>query len=823
MANLKTSVFGPNTNVSKSFDERVFGDSVIWFYIKAIQAFEQVDGPSLAAAANPAVSTSVAFERFVYPIQKASSYETEYAFDAALISVPCLKQNGTERSPALATFCRRMGLLDTVADAAGNITLSPIAKAIAERKISVLEYIFILLSRQGIFSDGAWKKNFLAALGEYTKQGNWFYERQGFQSYIESNVGVLGDVLVDRLDLLENACRFCGLLQISKNNGVDVLRVPHSAQLILEDIIDKQDIISRTPASTNEADAYMSNLTSGVLEILPQAGTNEYLKLYPGLANIVRVRTNPEQIQVSYRELVNKFVPTPKEAGLSYDAMLAKRFVSAVSAKPFVVLTGLSGSGKTKLAQTFVKWISCQRVKRIPCFHPGLQISRPTTNLTIVRVDSVGMVVAQGNGTLTSFSHELIDQYVKSIELHGSNVTRNQVIADHPNIKYSPTIHMFDSALIPLAAYKLEHRNLAEVFETSLLVPVGADWTNSEKLLGYPNALDKESYVMPDSGVLKLLMDAEKNPRLPFFLILDEMNLSHVERYFADFLSAMESGDEIKLYDGDQRYGDKEKTIAIPRRIRVPKNLFVIGTMNVDETTYMFSPKVLDRAQVIEFRINDKEMADFVGHWEDANHNVCDSTVPGATWIPGKASCVDLAKLADANGVGKGAKYAESFLKLALTRDEKKPSDQTYNDPNDPNHPDNGKVPLQEVAKELNAFFKPLSELGAEFGYRSAAEILSFTGFYLDTEATITEAIDAAIVQKLLPKLHGSRRKLENDLGALWKLCLNGNCQDDLEKAHKDKATFDIKANTKYPLSAEKILRMYHSVYLNGFASFAEA
>ena len=66
------------------------------------------------------------------------------------------------------------------------------------------------------------------------------------------------------------------------------------------------------------------------------------------------------------------------------------------------------------------------------------------------------------------------------------------------------------------------------------------------------------------------------------------MNLSHVERYFADFLSAIESGEEIPLYGKDET-------------LELPSNLFIIGTVNVDETTYMFSPKVLDRANTIEF------------------------------------------------------------------------------------------------------------------------------------------------------------------------------------------------------------------------------
>ena len=97
--------------------------------------------------------------------------------------------------------------------------------------------------------------------------------------------------------------------------------------------------------------------------------------------------------------------------------------------------------------------------------------------------------------------------------------------------------------------------------------------------MGYPNALNEEDYVHPDSGVLQLIINANQNPKLPYFLILDEMNLSHVERYFADFLSVMESDKEILLHD-------KGKDLnGVPPQLSLPKNLFIIGTVNIDETT----------------------------------------------------------------------------------------------------------------------------------------------------------------------------------------------------------------------------------------------
>ncbi len=139
-----------------------------------------------------------------------------------------------------------------------------------------------------------------------------------------------------------------------------------------------------------------------------------------------------------------------------------------------------------------------------------------------------------------------------------------------------------------------------------MFAAVGADWTNREPLLGYPNALLPDTYVVPENGALQLIIDAIDNPDRPHFLILDEMNLSHVERYFADFLSAMESKEPVFLHSGNTEYN------GIPPSITLPENLFIIGTVNIDETTYMFSPKVLDRANVIEFKVDKTEMEKFL-------------------------------------------------------------------------------------------------------------------------------------------------------------------------------------------------------------------
>ena len=140
-----------------------------------------------------------------------------------------------------------------------------------------------------------------------------------------------------------------------------------------------------------------------------------------------------------------------------------------------------------------------------------------------------------------------------------------------------------------------------------IIVPVGANWTDNTNIIGYYNVITNEYQSTP---AYDFIQKAENDSGNPYFLILDEMNLSHVERYFADFLSAIESKEEIPLYGED-------------RTIKLPENIFIIGTVNVDETTYMFSPKVLDRANTIEF--NTLDAIDYMNNninTDDFNGNI---------------------------------------------------------------------------------------------------------------------------------------------------------------------------------------------------------
>ncbi|WP_194945282.1 McrB family protein [Limnohabitans sp. DM1] len=342
--------------------------------------------------------------------------------------------------------------------------------------------------------------------------------------------------------------------------------------------------------------------------------------------------------------------------GLTFSEDQVTRFVSAQITKQFVLLTGLSGSGKTKLAEALAYWLA--------------------------------------------------------------NEPANQIC----------------------------------------IVAVGADWTNNEPLLGYPDAINDKRYCAPASGILQLLDQAYKKPEAPHFLILDEMNLSHVERYFADFLSAMESSSpELALHGQGTLKADGG--LDIPARQALPPNVFIIGTVNVDETTYMFSPKVLDRANVIEFRVAPEQMEAF---------------------LAAPAASVNMKVLA-----GQGAHYAAAFVSRAKADASLDPADAT------------------KLQQDLLALFTPLSDVGAEFGYRSAKEIARFVAIHRELSGEgwqYKDALDAQVMQKLMPKLHGSARKLSGVL-------------DTLKKFAED---HDL------PLTKNKVDRMQKRLKDEGFTSFAE-
>lgn len=474
-----------------------------------------------------------------------------------------------------------------------------------------------------------------------------------------------------------------------------------------------------------------------------------------------------------------KFVKSCTASNLYFDDQLAARFISALITKPFVILTGLSGSGKTKLALAFANWITD---KYYPIsknrFVKGEKIESAQVTYLVEDTDNIGVTLIQSDTkTKVSLPYALIEDWVKVIkELGYTKDVKARTIRENVkvNTQFSSQLNSFETHL-KAAAFQLISKNdcINEGSYPVCILAVGADWTNREPLLGYLNALTPGAYALPENGALQLIINAIKNPKKPYFLILDEMNLSHVERYFSDFLSAMESKEPIFLHSGVADYN------GVPPSINLPNNLFVIGTVNIDETTYMFSPKVLDRANVIEFRVSESDMQTYLEN----------------------AGSLDMAAL-----MNKGVSMAETFVHLANDKD-LKASETT------------------ELNYTLITFFKELQKVGAEFGYRTASEISRFVAIAetIDPTWKLDDIIDAAIMQKLLPKVHGSRRKLEPVLRKLGELCLYS--KDDINGVLKAELMFDFydREKIKYPLSLEKITRMFQGLLDNGFTSYAEA
>ena len=156
------------------------------------------------------------------------------------------------------------------------------------------------------------------------------------------------------------------------------------------------------------------------------------------------------------------------------------------------------------------------------------------------------------------------------------------------------------------------------------LIEVKPNWHDSSELLGYYSNLSGKYTITP---FMHFIYKATKNPEVPFFVCLDEMNLAPVEQYFAEYLSVLETRilnngniesaallkKEIfescaEEKNGESLYPDSEIEILRYLKengLRLPENLFVIGTVNMDDTTHQFSRKVIDRAFTIEMNGDD--------------------------------------------------------------------------------------------------------------------------------------------------------------------------------------------------------------------------
>ncbi|WP_242299870.1 MrcB family domain-containing protein [Bacillus cereus group sp. BfR-BA-01448] len=288
------------------------------------------------------------------------------------------------------------------------------------------------------------------------------------------------------------------------------------------------------------------------------------------------------------------------------------------------------------------------------------------------------------------------------------------------------------------------------------LIPVRPDWSDSSDLLGYVN-LQGEFQERP---LIKVLENADANPNRPYFVVLDEMNLARVEYYFSDFLSVIES----------RKWKDR-KIVTSPvlpesitnKHITIPSNVYIIGTVNMDETTHPLSKKVLDRANTIEFNTVNLDYFNFLMDIEEKEAEVVSNSSLATEYL---------------------------HLKECFKENE----DLVRN--------------ISTILIEIN---KSLESVGAQVGYRIRDEICFYMA-YNEKEKLLSfdEALDYQIYQKILPRLAGSDGRTEEVLKQLYILCAN----EEYDSGNND-ASY-----AKYPRSANKLSHMLRRFEYDGFTSF---
>ena len=303
------------------------------------------------------------------------------------------------------------------------------------------------------------------------------------------------------------------------------------------------------------------------------------------------------------------------------------------------------------------------------------------------------------------------------------------------------------------------------------LVPVRPDWSDSSDLFGH-NDLSGQFH---PGAIIDFVKQAEWDKDTPYFLCLDEMNLARVEYYLSDFLSIIETRD--RKDNGaietdalvDASYFQSQAAREKYGRVYIPENLYIIGTVNMDETTFPFSKKVLDRANTIEF------------------------------------SFVNLMARVSVGGQAVAQKLDNSFLKtdylyLRDCTDEDLVGDICFN------------------LEELNQI---LVKANLHVGYRVRDEI----AFYMmnNKKAELLDedaAFDHEIMQKILPRIQGSSSAIEDVLSELFIKCAGDYTGYSGEAAYQKMNAYLDSKTCKYPNSARKISFMMRRYNEDGFTSY---
>lgn len=315
------------------------------------------------------------------------------------------------------------------------------------------------------------------------------------------------------------------------------------------------------------------------------------------------------------------------------------------------------------------------------------------------------------------------------------------------------------------------------------LIEVKPNWHDSTELLGYESNIGTPHYQL--TPFVKFLAKAMLYPTVPFFVCLDEMNLAPVEQYFAEFLSVLESrtkidghivseplikadvfkkhnlrkalfsaenenseysqaqgtvepeptyGKEAEVYDFLEKYG-----------LRIPENVVVIGTVNMDETTHQFSRKVIDRAMTIEMNLPDGDpFMDFFNNGSELVYR-SEPTSP-SLYLATETKASDVVKALSEDNAEK-TDWLKSEVASILTKLNESLNGTPF------------KVAYR-VQNELMLYF-----------YQLMMEIPESQRADADWETLLTQAVDQILMMKVLPRIEGDEELLEKPLERLTVFC----------------------------------------------------
>jgi MoxR-like ATPase len=217
-------------------------------------------------------------------------------------------------------------------------------------------------------------------------------------------------------------------------------------------------------------------------------------------------------------------------------------------------------------------------------------------------------LLREQRGAYTQFTLPPIETIVERIHARGFALSDALIRAYHVALRTKPLVIL--PGISGTGKTRLTRLYADAVYgagvenENYLLVAVQPDWHNARDLLGYYNALTSKFHPTP---FLRFLLRAAADPAALYFVCLDEMNLARPEYYLAPILSALETEDHLIDLGAPDSSVESVTGEILPNPFRLPLNVRITGTVNVDESTHTLSDKLLDRANVIELTDVDLE------------------------------------------------------------------------------------------------------------------------------------------------------------------------------------------------------------------------